>query len=367
MRRAVIPRLQPRPGNGKAIIFLPLNGKQTMQATKKEVIIGTNPKQAAKQHMACMEVWGGSQLTTQSVELGGLDAWVYSKPFGQASHGGDVYYASSCATGRITRLLLADVAGHGQTVASTAADLRTLMRRFVNRLDQSEFVRHLNQQFSVLSEAGTFATAIVATFFSPTQRLIICNAGHPRPLVYRASKQEWDFLGLEGVEGNAASSNLPLGIIDIAEYEQIDEELESGDCVLTYTDALIESRDADGEMLGEAGLLRIVRLLGDVEPEKLTKALLKEIEERYPDNLSEDDVTVLLVRVNGRRPRYSFKDMLWAQVRLLGSLIRAINPWAERPPLPDLNIANIGGAIIPSLEQRWRSTGSVHRSHNQAE
>ena len=53
--------------------------------------------------MQCMEVWGGSRLTAQGVEFGGLEAWVYSKPFGEAHSGGDVYYASSCATGRISR------------------------------------------------------------------------------------------------------------------------------------------------------------------------------------------------------------------------------------------------------------------------
>src|SRR5579862_8078282 len=105
-----------------------------------------------QQHMQCMEVWGGSQLTSAGVEMGGLNVWVYSKPFGEAQRGGDVYYASSCATGRISRLLLADVSGHGTSVAATAADLRTLMRRFVNRLDQTEFVRLLNQQFAALSE-----------------------------------------------------------------------------------------------------------------------------------------------------------------------------------------------------------------------
>jgi hypothetical protein len=88
-----------------------------------------------------MEVWGGSQLIARGVAFGGLDAWVYSKSHGNAQHGGVVYDASICATGRIARLLLADVAGHGLSVASTAADLRTLMRRFVNRLDQTEFVR----------------------------------------------------------------------------------------------------------------------------------------------------------------------------------------------------------------------------------
>jgi hypothetical protein len=313
------------------------------------------------QQMTCMEVWGGSQLTTRGVEMGGLDAWVYSKPFGDAQRGGDVYYASSCATGRITRLLLADVSGHGNSVASTAADLRALMRRFVNRLDQTEFVRLLNQQFAALSEAGTFATAIVSTFFAPTQRLIVCNAGHPRPLLYQAAKREWTLLGADPATEDPSPNNMPLGIVDMTEYEQIDVELETGDCVLTYTDALIESRDADGVMLGEEGLLRIVRLFGDVEPRLLTKTLLREIADRYPGNLTEDDVTVLLVRANGHKPRHSLKDFLWANLRFVGSLIRGINPWAERPPLPDLNVANIGGAIIPALEQRWRATGSTRR------
>src|SRR5439155_13355891 len=107
--------------------------------------------------MQCMEVWSGSQLTMQNFSFSGLDAWVYSKPYGGARHGGDIYYASSCATGRITRLLLADVAGHGQTVAAAAADLRTLMRRFVNRLDQTEFVRLLNEQFAGICGDGRYA------------------------------------------------------------------------------------------------------------------------------------------------------------------------------------------------------------------
>jgi sigma-B regulation protein RsbU (phosphoserine phosphatase) len=328
-----------------------------MATPNKEILTGTK----TPQQMTCMEVWGGSQLTTQRVEMGGLDAWVYSKPFGDAQRGGDVYYASSCATGRITRLLLADVAGHGSTVASTAANLRTLMRRFVNRLDQTEFVRMLNQQFSALSESGTFATAVVATFFAPTQRMIVCNAGHPRPLFYQASKQQWTLLGADPALEDPTPNNMPLGIMDVTEYEQFDVELESGDCVLSYTDALIESHDADGEMLGEDGLLRIVRLLGDVEPQLLTKMLLREIKDRHPNNLTEDDVTVLLVRANGLKPHPSFKDMLWANLRFAGSLIRGINPWAERPPLPDLNIANIGGAIIPALEQRWRAPGSLRQ------
>src|SRR5260370_30320645 len=145
----------------------------------------------------------------------------------------------------------------------------------------------------------------------------------------------------------------------MTEYEQFDVELDPGDCLLSYTDALVESRDADGEMLDEAGLLRITRLLGDVESERLIEILLGEIEKRYPENLSEDDVTVLLVQANGRQARYSFGQQLRALLRFTGTLIRAINPRAERPPLPDANLANIGGAIIPALGRRWRAARPI--------
>ena len=306
------------------------------------------------QQMSCMEVWGGSQLTERAVEFGGLDAWVYSKPYGQATRGGDVYYASSCATGRITRVLLADVSGHGKAVAATAADLRLLMRRFVNCLDQTEFVRLLNQQFGGLSRESVFATAVVTTFFAPTGRLSVCNAGHPRPLIYRAARREWTFLSDENAAKAAGPRNLPLGILSISDYDQLDVELEPGDCVVTYSDALMESQDADGEMLGEDGLLRIMRLMGEPDAPRLIATLLAEIADRYPENLSNDDVTVLLLKASEREPAYSLGQKLWAFTRLCGSVIRGINPRAERPPVPDLNLANLGGAIVPALGRRWR-------------
>jgi phosphoserine phosphatase RsbU/P len=295
------------------------------------------------QHMQCMEVWGGSQVASSGVELAGLDVWVYSKPFGRAQRGGDVYYVSSCASGRISRLLLADVSGHGNAVASTAADLRTLMRRFVNRLDQKEFVRLLNEQFTTLSQRGSFSTAIVTTFFAPSRRLSLCNAGHPRPLLFRALDGRWSFLGHQDNPEKKGPRNVPFGIFQLADYEHLDIELDPGDCLVSYTDALIESCDADGEMLG------------DIPAEKIIASLLQEIAERFPENLSADDVTVMVVRANGRSLHFTLREKIDAFERFLKAFFRSLNPRADRAPFPDANLANIGGAIIPALARRWRA------------
>ncbi len=177
-------------------------------------------------------------------------------------------------------------------------------------------------------------------------------------MIYRKAKDEWSLLSHEQTGGSI--SNIPLGLISIAEYEQFDVELDPGDSLLCYTDALIESKDADGEMLGEDGLLRIVRLLtgGDgappAGPREITERLLEEIGGRYPENLSEDDTTVLVVTANGRVPIHPLGDQLRAFGRFLKLFFRWLLPGAERPPFPDWPLANLGGYIIPALAQSWR-------------
>jgi hypothetical protein len=307
------------------------------------------------QQMPCMEVWGGTQPTTRVVRLAGLDAWVYSKPYGNAGFGGDVYYASSCATGRINRLLLADVSGHGDAVAESAAGLRSLMRRYVNFLDQTKFVRALNRQFAAMSRQGRFATALATTFFAPSRVLTVCNAGHPPPLRYSVSSRSWSILEKPRGQGES-TANIPLGILDVADYQQFDIELEVGDLVLCYTDALSESRDSDGQMLGPEGLLRLAQTVDAEASENFIQSFLEKISALFAGNLSEDDVTVMLLQANARPPRIRLRQKFGAMLRMTVAAFRAIDPRAERPPLPDLKLANIGGAILPRLGKRWRPT-----------
>jgi phosphoserine phosphatase RsbU/P len=297
------------------------------------------------QTMACMEVWGGSEAVDAHVSLSGLDAWVYSRPYEQAEAGGDVYYVSACATGRINRILVADVSGHGEPVRAVAVQLRDLMRRFVNHIDQARFVTLMNKQCVECSAAGCVATALVTTFFAPTRSLSVCNAGHPPPLHYRAATKTWSLL-------EADAGNIPLGILDFDNCSQFAADLDVDDLVLVYTDSLMEATPPDGEMLGTAGLLKVVQDSADAaHPETLISRLLASIDAQTSGGLRADDVTALLLRPNGTGQHVSWRDSLaapWRILRTAGAALLGRRPF----PWPELSLTNIGGSLFNAFNRR---------------
>lgn len=301
--------------------------------------------------LQCMEIWGGNETANNHVSMGGLDAWVDATPHENAAAGGDVYYLSSCATGRITRLLLADVAGHGTVVSDIARLLRTLMRDHVNHLDQRKFIMRMNEAFTHQSKAGIFATAIACTYFAPTRELSLCNAGHPPPMIYRERDRGWHVLE-DKDDDSARGDNLPLGILDMASYEQFRVKLDEGDRVLCYTDSLIESRTSDGELLSPRGLLEILNAMPAIESHAFIPVLTAALRDRVGDTLNHDDVTMLLFTPNPTTAHSSFFTRAYAPIRVLLHGIRWKRDGSRRLPWPDLKLANVGGAVFPFLSKR---------------
>lgn len=275
----------------------------------------------AAQPLVCMEIWGGNRAVDRAVSTPGLDVWVSSRPHEGAEAGGDVYYASLCGGGTITRLLLADVAGHGAAAADLAAALRRLMRANINRKDQSRLVQALNREFAGLSKLGRFATAVVATYLTAGDTLSVSNAGHPRPLWYRAASAAWEVLDAPAEAGADARgpADLPLGILDQSDYSQARVRLGRGDLVLFYTDALTEAEDPAGRLLGEAGLLGLVRRLGPADPGAIPAALAAALDEYRGGRPPGDDATFVLVRhTAGPARRPGLRETLGVYAKVLG-------------------------------------------------
>jgi len=268
--------------------------------------------------LQCMDLWSGNRSVENEISTPGLDIFVYSLPWQGESQGGDVHYVSLCAGGLVTRLILADVSGHGAAVAGTSRTLRGLMRRFMNSKSQSGLVRDLNREFSRLAQSGRFATAIVGTHLIYRNSLTICNAGHPRPLRYQRGRDEWSIVENDTV-GTGEASNLPLGLDESTTYRQFEVPVADGDLLVLYTDALIEARDGNGEMLGEQNLLRLVSetaTTGTVR--EFGRGMLQGLRDFCRSRSLEDDLTILVLKfVSGRRRTPTVREKLNAYAKLL--------------------------------------------------
>lgn len=305
--------------------------------------------------LRCMEVWGGNQAVNNGVVMPGLDAWLYSQPYEGDPSGGDVHFVSNCASGRITRVLVADVSGHGTSVSRTADNLRTLMRRYANYLDQTHFIEALNREFGQLGQAGGFATSVVATYWAPTAVLAICNAGHPPPLGYRAARRQWRFLSSEPDDGDDGDGlvNLPLGVVEPTRYPQFGVRLARDDLVLIYTDSLIEARSPEGRQLGAKGFLDMARGLDPREADQLIPDLLAAVDAYRGGRPAEDDVTLLLLRHNGTLPRMSVAERVASMGRIMKMIVARLRPGALPVAWPEVRLETVGGLFFGRLNRRW--------------
>lgn len=252
--------------------------------------------------MTCMEIWGGNRAVRSGVSVPGIDCWVWSRPVDGQARGGDIHYVSFCGDGDLSRYIVADVAGHGEAVGELAQTLRNLLRENINTIDATHLVQELNRAFGELTDRGVFATALVATYYAPEDQLILCNAGHPRPLWYSTEAGRWDLLRPDLEEACEEVLDLPLGVIPETSYRQFAVPLAPGDVLVAYTDPLIEARGPDGRMIGEEGLRELASDLDQDAPDRLADELLATVEAHRGTPGWDDDVTLMALRQNGKRP-----------------------------------------------------------------
>ena len=251
---------------------------------------------AEVQRLSCLELRGGNHNATYSAELPGLEAWVSCRPLLPAANGGDLYYLSVCSKGAVSRITLADVAGHGEVVSNAATRLRDALRLHADHWDQSVLIRHLNDTFLTGGEnALEYATAFVVSYYGQTGELLFTNAGHPPPLWYKAATGEWALMR-ESTRWSKDITDLPLGLISGTAYTQTAVELEMGDLILLYTDGITESVNEAGDQLGLQRLLRMAQQLPATTAGEAGRALLAAVESYRAGTPAADDETVVALQ-----------------------------------------------------------------------
>jgi hypothetical protein len=95
-------------------------------------------------HLKCGEIWGGINNCDDDIVSAGLMASLYSFA-SDGGKGGDIYYLSLCDSNALTRMILADVIGHGQDVSQVSQIIYQAIKSHMNDGEGDKLLTELNQ------------------------------------------------------------------------------------------------------------------------------------------------------------------------------------------------------------------------------
>lgn len=263
-------------------------------------LVTTTPE--AVPRLVCAEVWGGNRPINAPVRLPGIRGRIYSRPCA-GGRGGDIHYLSICNSGLLSRMCIADVAGHGEAVARVSGELHRLLRRHMNQHDERRILADLNASFGA-SRFSTMTTAAAVTYLPPLRSLAVSYAGHPPAWLYRRREKSWSVLEVGGERERAAGLvNLPLAIDAGTSFSRRRQRVRVGDRLVLVTDGVLEAPAPDGELFGTARLAQVLKEQADGDIDALPIALVDAVIAHTRDAaLPHDDLTVLAVEfVRGPR------------------------------------------------------------------
>ncbi|NCT91422.1 SpoIIE family protein phosphatase [Cellulomonas sp. APG4] len=213
------------------------------------------------------------------------------EPSGTDALGGDWYDVTALPDGRVV-LMVGDVAGHGIAVAAITAQIRHALRAYL--VDDGGAAAALGRISSLISTLlpGELATVVAAEVCPTTNEVLVSRAGHLPALVVRADGAHF----VAGADGPALGLDLgPAGTFTSASVH-----LEPGDCLVLYTDGLVEERGAQMS----TSLERFRARAAEVGPDR--EALGRALRAAGPT--TSDDVTLVVLQRSTRDARVTAVD-----------------------------------------------------------
>jgi predicted ester cyclase len=198
--------------------------------------------------------------------------------------GGDFYDFHPLSEGKLG-LVVGDATGKGVPAAlvmsTTCGMLRLAAQSFSS---PGEMLQRVNEALFPYIPSNMFVTCFYGVLDPRSGRFSYANAGHDLPYLHRNGEAE-----------ELRARGMPLGLIPGMSYEEGEDSLRDEDCVLFYSDGLVEAHDSKGEMFGFPRLRGLVAKHG--EEESLEEALLEELYSFVGEGWKqEDDITLLTLR-----------------------------------------------------------------------
>jgi serine phosphatase RsbU (regulator of sigma subunit) len=194
-------------------------------------------------------------------------------------------------------VIICDVMGHGVRAALITGMVRALVEEHTHAIsDPGDLLTHINEGLTaILRQAGTtmFATCFCLVADVGRREFRYANAGHPQPIRVRrqpgAVKVDW--------LPRSEPSGPAMGLFPQAAYRTMSSPMAAGDLVALYTDGLFEVENAEGDLLTQEDLLKLVRRNADEPAEELLAHLVTEVRTISRSTSFDDDVCVVGAQV----------------------------------------------------------------------
>jgi sigma-B regulation protein RsbU (phosphoserine phosphatase) len=228
-------------------------------------------------------------LPSEAPEVTGFEISGVNLP---AKHVSGDYFDYFGVDGGHCGVAIADVSGKGVPASLIMATCRSVLRsKAPGELSAAEVLRRVNEQMFPDIREDMFISMAYAVVAHDSARVVLARAGHDAPLHYRASDQS-----VLAVNPPGMAVGIDAGSVFNRVIRDHTVEMESGDCLIFYTDGVTEALDAQGEEFGmermresilgsavEGAAAVVDRLTGD----------LRRFAGKTPQH---DDITLIVIR-----------------------------------------------------------------------
>lgn len=196
--------------------------------------------------------------------------------------GGDFYDFFPLPDGRIV-IAIGDVTDKGVPAALVMASTRAILRGSARRmLPPSEALRRTNELLLPEIPKHMFVTCLYAILDPRTGVFQFANAGHNLPIgCHNGSIRE------------LRATGMPLGLMEDMDYEEQTAIIQPGECLLLYSDGLVEAHNPTGSLFGFDRLHRKMAAFKRQDG-TLVEYLMNDLKSFTGDGWEqEDDVTLM--------------------------------------------------------------------------
>ncbi|MBK7978655.1 MAG: serine/threonine-protein phosphatase [Ignavibacteriae bacterium] len=222
-------------------------------------------------------------MSDKNPKANGWQIWLFTEPANEV--GGDLVDFVKTGENKFG-ITLADVSGKGLAAALLMSKLQTIIRAFApDAADLAEFGEKINKVFHKDILPNSFASMVYCSIEENINKLEIFNAGHLPPVILK--KDEIEIL---------PKGNVALGLSSSAKFTTQNIILETGNCLVIFSDGVTEAKDSNGTFYGTERIYQLLKISSHMSPQQIGERLLNSVRAFIGKEKKHDDLSIVILK-----------------------------------------------------------------------